>query len=113
MPCVAERLEAVTESLGLTGSAKLSGLSVPVPGVADLLSPWRSTALRGITPHHVTLLFPWVDPPIADAAMETLVNVVGTWEPFDAELVGVPALNSGVVVLSPEPAERFSISPAN
>lgn len=78
-----------------------------MPGVADLLAPWRSTALLGTTPHHVTLLFPWVDPPIDDSSTQTLVDVVGTWEPFDAELVGVRALNSGVVVLTPEPAERF------
>lgn len=85
-----------------------SGLSIPVEAVGDLLAPWRSSALTGSSPHHVTVLYPWLAPPISAEMASGLQGVAAEIEPFDAQLTGVDTFDSGVVYLTPEPAERFA-----
>ncbi|MDJ0960592.1 MAG: 2'-5' RNA ligase family protein [Acidimicrobiia bacterium] len=87
-----------------------TGLVIPVPEIDDFVQRWRpfdAVPLVGV-PAHVTILYPWVPPPVPDTDLAALSALVGNFEPFDFELTEVRWFGTDVVYVAPDPAEPFA-----
>jgi len=81
-----------------------TGLVVPVPELEGFVSPFLAAAGN---PAHITLLYPFVSPPVADAVIDRLAEIFSGWPSFDFRMVDVGWFGEDVVYLKPSPAGRF------
>lgn len=89
----------------------LSAVVVAVPEAEPLVGQLRAeldpTAALGV-PAHVTVLFPFVAPPLLDdEVMASLGEVIAGFPAFTATFARVRWFGDGVMWLAPEPAEPF------
>lgn len=77
---------------------------MPVPRLNHALSPLLAQA--GI-PAHITVLYPFVAPPISDDEIERVGEVIASVEPFGFNLVDVGWFTDQTVYLRPDPADAF------
>src|SRR5688500_4444321 len=87
-----------------------SGIVVPVPAADPVIGAWRSrwapaAAVAGQA--HVTLLTPFVEPPVPPSVIDALrayFRLVAPWEVTYGALGRFPG---GVLYVEPSPADRF------
>lgn len=87
-----------------------TGLVVPVPEIDDFVQRWRpfdAVPLSGV-PAHITVLYPWIPPPVPDADLASLADLIRGLEPFEFELTEVRWFGTDVVFIAPEPAGPFA-----
>jgi hypothetical protein len=87
-----------------------TGLVIPLPEIDDFVQRWRpydAVPLSGV-PAHITALYPWIPPPVPNADLESLADLVVGFEPFDFDLTEVRWFGAEVVYLAPEPAGPFT-----
>lgn len=87
-----------------------TGLVVAVPELDPIIRPLRQRADPAGLPTpvaHVTLLFPWVPPPVGDDAMTRLRAWARRVEPFPFTLESVEWFGEDVVWMRPEPSDTF------
>ncbi len=89
----------------MEGAAE-SGLIIPALDVVDLVSPAMTAASM---PPHITLLYPFVDPPVPDETLDRLRTLFRTVEPFDYVLDEVAWFADSTVYLRPHPAQPFAV----
>ena len=94
---------------GLNSAPTETGLVIPVPEMEKLVRTWRPTAVElWEIPAHITVLYPWVPPPVPAASLERLTALLETVGPFDFELTDVAWFGEDVVYVTPHPPEVFS-----
>lgn len=91
-----------------TGDA--TGVIVPLLELQPVVQRLRSRADGPgvpVVPAHVTVLFPWVTPPVTDDDLGVLAEVAGRFEPFEFAFREVGWFGDDVVWLRPEPDASF------
>ena len=94
----------------MTAGPTQTGLIVPVLELDDFVQRWRpfdAVPLVGV-PAHVTVLFPWVPPPVPNADLQQLDDLVRRFGPFDFTLAEVRRFGAEVVYVAPEPPGSFA-----
>jgi hypothetical protein len=88
-----------------------SGIVVPVPLAEPVVGPWRaawdSAADLGV-PAHVTLLFPFLPPPVPEAAVAALRSLLATVAPWEAVFGSVRRFPGPVLYLAPADPAPFA-----
>lgn len=83
---------------------------VPFPGLEPLVGPYRRRLDRAAgwgVPPHVTVLYPFVVPPVSDDVIQRLRNALADVPAFDCTFMRVEWFGDDVVWLAPEPDEPF------
>jgi hypothetical protein len=87
-----------------------SGIVVPVPAAEPLVAAWRTrwdpAADLGV-PAHVTLLGPFLPPPVPSSAVESLRSFFATVSGCEVTYGSVGRFPGGVLYLEPTPAAYF------
>src|SRR5437870_4853994 len=87
-----------------------SALVVPVPEAEPVVGRWRAgrdPSARAGLPAHITLLYPFVPPPLLDTAVDDAVaDALATFHAFPFRLART-ATFPGVLYLAAEPAQPF------
>lgn len=94
----------------MTAVPTQTGLVIPVLELEDLVQRWRpfdAVPLVGV-PSHVTVLFPWVPPPVPTTDLRRLDDLVRRFEPFEFTLTEVRRFGTEVVYVAPEPSVPFT-----
>jgi 2'-5' RNA ligase len=88
-----------------------SGLVIPVPALDEFVQRWRpltdAIPVVGV-PAHVTVLYPWVPPPVPSQDLERLQGLLSGVEAIDFTLTDVRRFGTDVVYVAPEPAAPFT-----
>ena len=81
-----------------------SSLDILVPEVADLVAEWYrvTQAAEDGMPPHMTLLWPWIEPPVAESAISRAADAVAGLASFTLTFNRCGRF-PGVVYLVPEP----------
>ena len=83
---------------------------VPFPGLEPLVGAYRERLDRAAgwgVPPHVTVLFPFVSPPVGAEALERLAAALAEVRAFECEFARVEWFGEEVVWLAPEPVGPF------
>lgn len=86
-----------------------SGIVVPVPEADALVGEWRAAydpAARLGVPAHVTLLYPFLPPPVPDAALARLAALVRAVPAWQARFSALADFPGGVLYLAPTTRRR-------
>lgn len=87
-----------------------SAVLVPFPALEPLVGSYRRRLDRAAgwgVPAHVTVLYPFVRPPVDVEALERLASALTDVEPFECEFPRVEWFGDDVVWLAPSPAAPF------
>ena len=88
----------------------VSGIVVPVPAADPVVGEWRSRwdpAAALAVPAHVTLLTPFVSPPVPPSVVEALRAFFALVAPWEVTYERLGRFPGGVLYVSPSPADRF------
>lgn len=91
-------------SLAAMDVAAESGLIIPAAEVTGLVS---SATRAAHMPPHITLLYPFVEPPVPDEDLRRLAHLFRSVAPFEYVLDAVAWFEERTVYLRPVPAEPF------
>ena len=83
---------------------------VPFPGLEPLVGAYRGRLDRAAgwgVPPHVTVLYPFVRPPVDAGTLERLARALADVRPFECEFARVEWFGDEVVWLAPEPDGPF------
>jgi hypothetical protein len=87
-------------------SRRESSIDIHFPGLESALAPWRNptvaVATKGVPPH-VSLLYPWREPPLSGHDLDTLQHAVALCPVFSICFVRVGHFASNVLFLEPAP----------
>lgn len=87
-----------------------SGIVVPVTALDPVVGPWRAEwdpAARIGVPAHVTLLYPFLPPPVPSSAVAALVSLCASVAAWEVSYGGFAEFPGGVLYLPPVPAAPF------
>ena len=87
-----------------------SAVLVPFPALEPLVGEYRRRLDRAAgwgVPAHVTVLYPFVPPPVGAADLERLAAALADVGPFECEFARLEWFGDDVVWLAPEPAAPF------
>lgn len=87
-----------------------SAVIVPFPSLDPLVGTYRQRMDRAAAwgvPAHVTVVYPFVPPPVGADTLELLAAVLTDVPAFDCEFARVEWFGDDVVWLAPEPDEPF------
>jgi hypothetical protein len=94
----------------MTDAAGDSGIVVLVPEADALVDEWRARwdpAFAVGVPAHVTLLTPFVPPPVPAPVVEALRSYLASVGSFTVRFASLARFAGGVVYLEPDPAAPF------
>ena len=84
---------------------ELSAIAVTFEDIDRYIGRWRHRLVEAAqydVPPHITLLYPWVAPPVAEDSMMRMKAVLATSEPFDVSFLTLARFGDEVLYLVPE-----------